>query len=418
MPDIKEFATIEDTSTRSAEPLKEMESDKADFPGIHIFSSGTYNDKENPESYLASMVDFMQDHDNYAADLKIDHIDNKDDRDKKYQVFKNFPYSLGKIKNLETKEDSKKLFGDYIKVFEPIKKALNDKLLTTHSAEIYYNVTSKKTGKKYPAVLGAVALLPAGKMPALWSEFDPYMYEEENQNVKEFFTYEVKKNWSLDQQQINNNISEEATMPEIKNETGNDLTLAEMQIELDELKAFNLAAKSTMEAIKTEKAELKANYAAIELERKTSSVASFIDGLIESDQPKLLPAQREKAIYMLNAASQEKVNFSLDGVESESSMYELTRDFINSLPAITKEFLEKSIVAGDGVVVNNESSENESNDFSAFALDFVNSDNSDTHKTILEKAKEMELDLVGENKLENYAMSMEAVRLASPALFI
>jgi hypothetical protein len=156
------------------------EKPQTDFKRVLLFKAGKFNGVTTTPDDLRSMVAFSKEHENILPDLKIDHIDDKENRDSKFKVFENFPFSLGKITNLEYNEDEQALYGDYINVFEPVKNAIDDKLLTTHSAEIYYNVASKKTGKKYPAVLTAVAILPAGKPPALMEVFQPYMYELEN----------------------------------------------------------------------------------------------------------------------------------------------------------------------------------------------------------------------------------------------
>lgn len=156
------------------------EKPQTDFKRVLLFKAGKFNGVTTTPEDLRSMVAFSKEHENILPDLKIDHIDDKENRDSKFKVFENFPFSLGKITNLEYNEAEQALYGDYVNVFEPVKNALDDKLLTTHSAEIYYNVASKKTGKKYPAVLTAVAILPAGKPPALMEVFQPYMYELEN----------------------------------------------------------------------------------------------------------------------------------------------------------------------------------------------------------------------------------------------
>ncbi len=153
------------------------EKNKTDFKRVLLFKAGEFNGVKTTPQDLRDMVAFSKEHENIMPDLKIDHVDSKDKRDSRFKVFENFPFSLGKITNLEYDENERALYGDYINVFEPVKNALDDKLLTTHSAEIYYNVSSKKTGKKYKAVLTAVAILPAGKPPALMEVFEPYMYD-------------------------------------------------------------------------------------------------------------------------------------------------------------------------------------------------------------------------------------------------
>lgn len=386
--------------------FSDMENESADFEKVHLFNAGTFNGISNKPEHLRSMVEFAKDHPNIYADLKLDHIDDKKSRDTKFKIFENFPYVLATIKNLSVNADGTKLFGDYVKVFEPVKNALKDKLLRTHSAEIFYNVTSRKTGKKYPAVLGAVAILPAGKMPALMEVFKPYMYrlngisdaitfenklvcnfEKENYSMSEQ-DYEIKMKKYRDKGMTCKSFSEfmkmdeegktkymdmmedeyqnkmksenekkEGLMP-AKNEASAEVTKGEFSLdqikaEMDairEMKANYESAISEMkDQFKKDAEHYKAEYEALQTARKQDQVNAFVDGLIKSETPKLLPAQREKAVFaLMSLDNSKKVNYSIDGKEVEKSSFELVSELLKSLPEIKQVYSEKPVVKGDG----------------------------------------------------------------------
>ena len=129
--------------------------DNEDFTEIKLFKAGKFNGRNYSKKDLESMVAFYNDHENILPDITFDHLQNKEDRDKKHPSFKNFPFSLGKVSKLVF--DGEWVKGCYSNVFEPIKKALKDKLFTTHSIECYLDVKSQVTKKSYSAVLSAVA---------------------------------------------------------------------------------------------------------------------------------------------------------------------------------------------------------------------------------------------------------------------
>lgn len=163
-----------------------------DFKKIKLLSIGDYkNDKNgNPtikvtEKVLDGMVNAFNDlKDNTLPDLIIDHKDTKDERDKAFtvpdkegkptKVFGRLPFSVGKITNLQRLGDS--LYGDFINVFEPIKNAMKDKLLTSLSSEFFLDIKSNVTDKVYDGVLTAVAILPGGTWAELFDKFKPYMF--------------------------------------------------------------------------------------------------------------------------------------------------------------------------------------------------------------------------------------------------
>ncbi len=167
-----------------------------DFKKIKLLSIGDYkNDKNgNPtikvtEKVLDGMVQAFNDlKDNTLPDLIIDHKDTKDERDKAFtvpdkdnkpvKVFGRLPFSVGKITNLQRLGDS--LYGDFINVFEPIKNAMKDKLLTSLSSEFFLDIKSNVTDKIYDGVLTAVAILPGGTWAELFDKFEPYMFSLDN----------------------------------------------------------------------------------------------------------------------------------------------------------------------------------------------------------------------------------------------
>ena len=386
--------------------------DTIDFSNVFIFSVGTFNNVLTLSKHIKSMVEFQNDHANIYADLKLDHKDSKDDRDEVYKIFENFPYSLAKIKNLSTNSDGTKLYGDYINVFKPVKNALNDKLLTTHSAEIYYNVTSKKTGKHYPAVLGSVAILPAGKLPALMEVFKPYMYESEivdNSNIinfNDFIDFESKlicnfgeevlmteKEYQNKMKKYIDKSMKSKSFPDFlkmkedekdmymkhmeeeyaryidedkKKEYKNNFKLeglgmpeatqsndfSSVEKELNEIRAERATYKTAMDAMvsqmKEENEFYKKEFQALQMKKKQDAVNSIVDVLINSNVPKLLPAQKSKAIFaLMGADDSKKVNYSIDGVDVEKSNFDLVVDLLNSLPENKQEFETESIVRSD-----------------------------------------------------------------------
>lgn len=173
-----------------------------DFKKIKLLSIGDYkNDKNgNPtikvtEKVLDGMVQAFNDlKDNTLPDLIIDHKDTKDERDKAFtvpdkdnkpvKVFGRLPFSVGKITNLQRLGDS--LYGDFINVFEPIKNAMKDKLLTSLSSEFFLDIKSNVTDKVYDGVLTAVAILPGGTWAELFDKFKPYMFnlDELKESIK------------------------------------------------------------------------------------------------------------------------------------------------------------------------------------------------------------------------------------------
>jgi len=154
-----------------------------DFPNVEIFSTGTFNGKVTTLEDLQDAVKAYNEL-GYMPDIKITHEDTKADRDKRYDIFKKFPFILGKVANLRLVAN--KLIGDYVNVLEPVKKMIQDKLLITHSAEYYRNIKADNANKSYKALFSAVALLPVGEIPALFEVFKPYMYGLEKSSIENF----------------------------------------------------------------------------------------------------------------------------------------------------------------------------------------------------------------------------------------
>jgi len=514
MTDKNNFATIGGTSTRTATPgatRKNVDYDasqeKVDFTNILLFKSGTFNNIKSDPEHLEGMVNFQNDHPLIYADLKLDHIDDKKTRDETYPVFKNFPFTLGRVKKLKTKDNNTELYGDYINVFEPVKAALDDKLFTTHSAEIYYNVTSKETKKKYPAVLGAVSILPAGKFPALMEVFKPYMYDlgdsENDESILSFnqdsflkdFEYEKKIVCNLDfnfskefekmpkeqyQQKMKKYMDEnmkcksyddymkmdeagrkdyEAFMEDKYKEMMGDKRKKKFEAEgfglvpgsdsdistppkaeVFSMEALTTAIKNAGVSTDKENAALKqisdlvtdsnkkafARVSTLENQllnitnnEKKLNVSNFVDTLIDSETPQLLPKHKEKAIYaLMSCDSTQKVNYNLEGKDIEKTSFELLKELLSDLPKIQQKFSITSFVT------NKDGNPVEKSEFSVcFSKEYFSqpvADQEAIHKDIVKQAQVSEFDISQscESRIENYAMAMEAYTLVNEAAIV
>lgn len=463
------------------------EKEQIDFKKILIFKSGTFNNIKTTPEHLADIVRFFEDHQNIYADLKLDHIEDKKERDDLYPLFKNFPYSLGKIKDLETAKNNTELYGDYINVLKPIKNAIDDKLLTTHSAEIYYNVTSKTTGKKYKAVLAAVALLPAGKLPALMEVFKPYMYElqqteaadnpfmsgfeweskevcqliiEEYQESQEIFSFMTKENYEKQmklyaecgmktkkyeeyekmtdtEKMAYENMMKEKYQEYMKSKKKFELeditmsnqaqaeskkddstpskqnySIADLADQIESLRKEKQAYAAAINELKTsaqKEAEFyKAEFEKLNTEKKRERVNNFVSGLIKSENPKLLPAQKDLAVYALMSANENvKVNYSFGDSEVSKSNYDLIVDLLSALPEIQQVYSQKSVV---------ENNNGEKAGFESFSLFYKNIDAEAaelTHKKVVKYAQEHNLNIAPgcPEQMDNYAMAKDAVEI-------
>ena len=179
---------------------------RIDFKRIKLLSVGDYKNDKNgkptikvTEKVLDGMIEAFNDFkNNTLPDVIIDHKDTKEQRDKAFtipddkgkpkEVFGRLPFSVGKIDNLI--KIGKDLYGDFINVFEPIKNALTDKLLTSLSSEFFLDIKSNVTGKNYDGVLTAVAILPGGTWAELYDKFKPYMFNLDDTNQLQKFSLE------------------------------------------------------------------------------------------------------------------------------------------------------------------------------------------------------------------------------------
>lgn len=178
---------------------------KPDFEHIKIFGTGTWKGKKVTLDMLKDAVQCQKDFENHALpDLKFDHAQDKDIRDKKFPCFENYPFSLGKLDNFSIEKDF--IFTDYFHVLPEVKRLIEEKQITTHSAEVYYNVEFPD-GKKYSMIITAVALLPAGTFPELITKFEPYMYQLDTNEFLKDCKYESKAvhtfNFSISKEEKN-----------------------------------------------------------------------------------------------------------------------------------------------------------------------------------------------------------------------
>lgn len=178
---------------------------KPDFTHIKIFGTGTWKGKKVTLDMLKDAVQCQKDFENNALpDLKFDHAQDKEIRDKKFPCFENYPFSLGKLDNFSIEKDF--IFTDYFHVLPEVKRLIEEKQITTHSAEVYYNVEFPD-GKKYSMIITAVALLPAGTFPELITKFEPYMYQLDTNEFLKDCKYESKAvhtfNFSISKEEKN-----------------------------------------------------------------------------------------------------------------------------------------------------------------------------------------------------------------------
>jgi|TARA_Y100000310_G_scaffold90528_3_gene87827 hypothetical protein len=383
--------------------------DSEDFTEIKLFKAGKFNGKEYTNEHLKSMVAFYNDHQNIKADITFDHMPDKDKRDKKHPSFKNFPFSLGKISKLVF--DGEWVKGCYSNVFEPIKKALKDKLYTTHSIECYLDVKSQVTKKSYAAVLSAVSILPAGTMPALAEVFEPYMYSLDTFNL-DGFDFGKKEVCNFRNEVYQKMIDKEAyekmmkkyddmgmgvkafeayeDMPDEKKDVyvrgleEKYKRLKAYKNELDEednniykKEIYNMSTEEKkpdvgfsndeIKAIADNNAELtKQLHSLMEAQKQTNSlqatmledltakakdskVEKVLHSLSSGDTPKLEVNQLEKAkALLLNADDDKKVKFAFGDKEVEKTQFELAVDFMNTLPEQKQVHVSDSIVKKDG----------------------------------------------------------------------
>lgn len=184
---------IEDIITFSKEPQYEVFRKK-----VKVLEVGKYKNNRNGEPQvivtdktLDGMVEAYNDFkDNTLADLVIDHEDTKEARDKKWKItdpdgkekpmFERLPYSVGKWINFVREGNS--LYADLVNVLEPVKKILDDKVMTTLSPEFWLDMKSNVTNKVYAGLMTGVAILPGGKWPELFDKLKPYMFNSNSEN--------------------------------------------------------------------------------------------------------------------------------------------------------------------------------------------------------------------------------------------
>lgn len=153
-----------------------------DFKHIKIFNTGNFNGINHTLEHLQDAVQAQQDFkDKFLPGLKFTHEDTKSLRDEKYKALANLPFILGSTDNFTLEGNS--IFCDFIEIFPAIEKALQDKLIKTHSVEAYYNIKFKESNKTYKMMITAVSFLPVKEIPALVEVFKPYMYNLDSNNT-------------------------------------------------------------------------------------------------------------------------------------------------------------------------------------------------------------------------------------------
>jgi hypothetical protein len=235
-------------------------------------------------------------------------------------------------------------------------------------------------------MLAAVAILPAGKPPALMEVFSPYMYElEQSQDngLTDFsgFEYENKSIYSIggsmNKQDYEAKMDGFGCKKRMSFESFAKLTDEEKQEYLETMKdKFKkgdkmdgkekepVAAKFSFDDILEKNSELEkklnsllesesrraealeSRIADYERKARAERVEKIMYSLTNTDVPKLLPAMADKARLLLNNADDsKKVNYSFDGQNLEKSVFELAVDLLESLPENKQVFSNDSIVA-------------------------------------------------------------------------
>lgn len=383
-----------------------------DFRKIEIFKTGNWNNKQHTLEMLQDAVRCQKDlKGNVLPDLKFSHQEDKEKRDKKFPYFKDYPFSLGKADNFSVEENV--LYSDYINVLPEIKKLIESKQITTHSCEIYYNVTFPN-GSFYKMVISAIALLEAGTFPALVTEFQPYMYagdflkdctfeekaiyqinnsnvpeEEKGKMNKKMFEL-AKSNYEkngvqcmayedfikLDENAQNAYIDDlEAKLIEamktLEGQENSSTDMAQFQLQvqkevqkevqkaMDDLRATTKIAKEAF-SLSAQTSQVKDQaYSQLENEIKAlknlnrkAEVEKLVFSLTRVDNPKLPAGLESVAVELLmNADETEKMNFSFNGNTVKSQKALLEKLFQN-LPSIQKSKTTKEVFSMDGVTVN------------------------------------------------------------------
>lgn len=389
---------------------------KPDFTHIKIFGTGTWKGKKVTLEMLKDAVQCQEDFKNHALpDLKFDHAQDKEIRDKKFPCFENYPFSLGKLDNFSLEEDF--IFTDYFHVLPEVKRLIEEKQITTHSAEVYYNVEFPN-GKKYSMVITAVALLPAGTFPELVTKFEPYMYQlDTNEFLKDCkyeskavhtFNFSISKEektkmdlkklyalakaradksgvacMSLDEFASSDEMAQLKYLEELENKLAQSMgegSQSDMSKEVyslamkkvtDEVQSLkNVIATLTdvnkltqqshslvteAEKLKDEKVKsLEDQVRALANHNKKADVTKFVYSLSRVDNPKLTSEKAEKLAIeiLMGADDSEKVNYSLDN-KTIKSQKGLIEEFLLSLHS-GKVHTTKEVFELDGVKVTDE----------------------------------------------------------------
>lgn len=378
---------------------------------VKLFEEGFFNNRVWKKDEILDAVQAQKDLKNMALpDIKLTHEATKSERDEKYQIFKNLPFSVGKLDNFESENinDKETLFGDYINVFDAVKKMIDDKLLTTHSVEFYTNVLIKETGKRYKIIITAISLIPAGELPALFEVFKPYMYSLEKETVpsnesdltnlfefesKEIFYFkndepkevlkmftkekynklankfakvtgkncmsfedyakaEPQKQMEIIQELIDAIADEENAEGEnVTKPTLPEKFHIENKIDALEKKMFKLMEEKVTgdtERVKSLENIIKK----IETEKKEKEVFSFLQEHSDPKNPRISPKQAEvlKTILM-NSNSTEKITFSLNN-KTEYTSEELIKEFVKSLPVQQAKTTKEIFTTADGIKID------------------------------------------------------------------
>jgi cation transport regulator ChaB len=283
---------------------------------------GRWKNFNYTEKNLQDMVDAFNEiskSEEFNVPIKIGH-----DEDQELLEKSGLP-SAGWISKLKVK--SGKLLADLSKIPAQVYKIAKGGGYKELSSEIIHNYVHINTGKKYPMVLGAVSLVPAGQHKTMETLDDLVSLYYSDDSINK----EIKFNLSMDAESI----KEEEQMEELE----------KAKVRITELEKENIEYKVKTETAEKEKLEatksLDETKKTLE-EVKATSRKTEVDNFINDNPKKILPAQ--KAIYssLLMGTDEKKIKFTSEkGKEEEFTSVELVKKLVESMPDLI-EFSEKT----------------------------------------------------------------------------
>jgi len=288
-----------------------------DIDDKEVFRTGVWNGDPYTVNDLDEMVKAFSDlKEKRGVPLKLGHDDEQN-------ILQNdgFP-AAGWITKLKRVGD--RLVASFKNVPAKIKEFIEAKAYHPVSSEIWWNYKDKETGKIYPRVLTAVALLGAD-IPAVsslndWGKF----YTEKGQA-------EAIKTYTLKASEGKSTFTEDAMTPE----------------QIEALKKENEALKKNLTDTEARAATAEQQAAAVAEQlkkhgeqKRQEDILVFVDSSIK--EGKLLPKEKDQVIALMSSIDDTKVvKFSTDGKEVEMGARKLFETIVNGM-AKRVDFSEKT----------------------------------------------------------------------------